>query len=146
MTHPTQEVPAAMELVDVDVAYHGDIRILRGLSLKVRPGLITGVIGPNGAGKSTALRALYGLLKPVAGDVLIDGQGSPACRRGSSSTTASRWCRSTAACSTSFRSMTTFGSPAGRFAATAPGSRTRWSAPTPSFRCCATSAATWRAR
>ena len=74
MTEPTQEVPAAMELVDVDVAYHGDIRILRGLSLKVRPGMITGVIGPNGAGKSTALRALYGLLKPVAGDVLIDGK------------------------------------------------------------------------
>ena len=65
---------AALELAQVDVAYHGDIRILRGLSLKVRTGLITGVIGPNGAGKSTALRALYGLLKPVAGDVLIDGR------------------------------------------------------------------------
>jgi branched-chain amino acid transport system ATP-binding protein len=65
---------AAMELVGVDVAYHGDIRILRGLSLKVRTGMITGVIGPNGAGKSTALRALYGLLKPVSGDVLVDGR------------------------------------------------------------------------
>ena len=32
-----------------------------GLSLAVRPGVITGVIGPNGAGKSTALKALYGL-------------------------------------------------------------------------------------
>jgi branched-chain amino acid transport system ATP-binding protein len=32
------------------------------------------VIGPNGAGKSTALKALYGLLKPVAGDILIDGR------------------------------------------------------------------------
>ncbi len=74
MTDPTQKMPAVMELVNVDVAYHGDIRILRGLSLKVRPGMITGVIGPNGAGKSTALRALYGLLKPVAGDVLIDGK------------------------------------------------------------------------
>jgi branched-chain amino acid transport system ATP-binding protein len=65
---------AVLELDRVDVAYHGDIRILRSLSLKVRPGVITGVIGPNGAGKSTALRALYGLLKPVAGDVLIDGR------------------------------------------------------------------------
>jgi branched-chain amino acid transport system ATP-binding protein len=68
------EQPAVLELARVDVAYHGDIRILRGLSLAVRAGLITGVIGPNGAGKSTALRALYGLLKPVAGDVLIDGR------------------------------------------------------------------------
>jgi branched-chain amino acid transport system ATP-binding protein len=63
-----------LELRSVDVAYHGDIRILQGLSLAVRPGCITGVIGPNGAGKSTALRTLYGLLKPVAGDVLVDGQ------------------------------------------------------------------------
>jgi branched-chain amino acid transport system ATP-binding protein len=62
-----------LELRAVDVAYHGDIRILQGLSMAVRPGSITGVIGPNGAGKSTALRTLYGLLKPVVGDVLIDG-------------------------------------------------------------------------
>ena len=65
---------AVLALDRVDVGYHGDIRILRGLSLEVRPGMITGVIGPNGAGKSTALKALYGLLKPVAGDVLIDGR------------------------------------------------------------------------
>ena len=69
-----QAAPAVLALDKVDVAYHGDIRILRGLSLAVRSGLITGIIGPNGAGKSTALRALYGLLKPVAGDVLIDGR------------------------------------------------------------------------
>jgi branched-chain amino acid transport system ATP-binding protein len=63
-----------LELRGVDVAYYGDIRVLQGLSLAVRAGGITGVIGPNGAGKSTALRALYGLLPPVAGDVLIDGR------------------------------------------------------------------------
>jgi branched-chain amino acid transport system ATP-binding protein len=62
-----------MELRNVSVAYHGDIRILQGLSLAVRPGQVTGVIGPNGAGKSTALRTLYGLLRPVEGDVLVDG-------------------------------------------------------------------------
>ena len=67
-------VQPVLQLREVDVAYHGDIRILQGLSIAVQPGRITGVIGPNGAGKSTALRALDGLLKPVAGDVLIDGQ------------------------------------------------------------------------
>jgi branched-chain amino acid transport system ATP-binding protein len=67
------EIPV-LELRSVDVAYHGDIRILQGLSLAVRPGRITGVIGPNGAGKSTALRTLYGLLKPVAGEVVVDGE------------------------------------------------------------------------
>jgi len=70
----SESEPPILELREVDVAYHGDIRILQSLSLKVKRGGITGVIGPNGAGKSTALRTLYGLLKPVAGDVLIDGQ------------------------------------------------------------------------
>jgi branched-chain amino acid transport system ATP-binding protein len=74
MATATPAAPPVLALDKVDVAYHGDIRILRGLSLAVRPGLITGIIGPNGAGKSTALRALYGLLKPVAGEVLIDGR------------------------------------------------------------------------
>lgn len=68
------EAPPILALREVDVAYHGDIRILQGVSLAVRPGRITGVIGPNGAGKSTSLRALYGLLRPVAGDVLMDGK------------------------------------------------------------------------
>lgn len=68
MTNPV------MELRNVSVAYHGDIRILQGLSLAVRPGQITGIIGPNGAGKSTALRTLYGLLKPIEGDVAVDGE------------------------------------------------------------------------
>lgn len=63
-----------MALRNVSVAYHGDIRILQGLSLALRTGKITGVIGPNGAGKSTALRTLYGLLRPVEGDVLVDGE------------------------------------------------------------------------
>ena len=39
--------------------------------MRVEQGGITGVIGPNGAGKSTALRTLFGLLKPVKGDVYV---------------------------------------------------------------------------
>lgn len=63
-----------MELRGVDVAYHGDIRILQGLNLRVPRGRITGVIGPNGAGKSTALKTLYGFLTPSRGDVLLRGE------------------------------------------------------------------------
>ncbi|MDP6707757.1 MAG: ABC transporter ATP-binding protein [Alphaproteobacteria bacterium] len=63
-----------MELQDVDVAYHGDISVLRGLSLQIAEGLITGIIGPNGAGKSTALKTLYGILHPSKGDVLLRGE------------------------------------------------------------------------
>ncbi len=79
---PPTDTPL-IELRDVDVSYHGDINILRGLHLAVPRGKITGIIGPNGAGKSTALRALYGLLRPSRGEILVDGKvvtGMPAFR------------------------------------------------------------------
>ncbi len=63
-----------MELRSVSVAYQGDIQILKGLSIQLRPNRITGIIGPNGAGNSTALKALYGLLKPTEGDVMLNGR------------------------------------------------------------------------
>lgn len=62
-----------LEMRDVHAAYHGDISILNGLSMKVRRGQITGIIGPNGAGKSTALKTLYGFLRPTRGEILYRG-------------------------------------------------------------------------
>ena len=35
---------------------------------------IVGIIGPNGSGKSTLLKALSHLIRPVAGQVLLQGQ------------------------------------------------------------------------
>ena len=63
-----------LEMRDVHAAYHGDISILNGLSLKARRGQITGIIGPNGAGKSTALKTLYGFLRPTKGEILHRGE------------------------------------------------------------------------
>lgn len=42
-------------------------------TLALAPGTITGVIGPNGSGKTTALRLLAGILKPLSGQILLDG-------------------------------------------------------------------------
>jgi len=64
----------AMELREVSVSYHGDIRVLKELSLRIGAGGITGIIGPNGAGKSTVLKTLYGLLKPSTGDIVLRGE------------------------------------------------------------------------
>jgi branched-chain amino acid transport system ATP-binding protein len=64
---------AILEMEDVHAAYHGDISVLNGLSLKARRGLITGIIGPNGAGKSTALKTIYGFLRPTRGEVRHKG-------------------------------------------------------------------------
>jgi sodium transport system ATP-binding protein len=36
-------------------------------------GCVTALLGPNGAGKTTSLRILYGLLRPDAGEAVVDG-------------------------------------------------------------------------
>jgi sodium transport system ATP-binding protein len=51
----------------------GSVAAVRGVSFTARNGQITGLLGPNGAGKSTTLRMLYTVLRPDAGDALIDG-------------------------------------------------------------------------
>ena len=52
----------------------GTTHAVRDLSLVVPRGLTLGLLGMNGAGKSTTLRMLMGLLKPTAGEALIDGR------------------------------------------------------------------------
>ena len=51
----------------------GALQAVRDVSFTAGDGRITGLLGPNGAGKSTTLRLLYTVLKPDAGDALIDG-------------------------------------------------------------------------
>jgi ABC-type uncharacterized transport system ATPase subunit len=46
----------------------------RDLNFTVRRGAIHAIIGENGAGKSTAMKILFGLMQPHAGEVLIDGK------------------------------------------------------------------------
>ena len=48
--------------------------ISEGLTVDVPEGSFTAVIGPNGCGKSTLLRAFARVLKPTAGQVLLDGK------------------------------------------------------------------------
>lgn len=45
-----------------------------GISLSVNSGEIHALMGENGAGKSTLMNILYGLLKPDAGEILVDGK------------------------------------------------------------------------
>jgi len=48
--------------------------IQRDLDFSVRRGSIFAVMGGSGCGKSTVLKAMIGLLRPVAGTVLVDGE------------------------------------------------------------------------
>ena len=50
------------------------VHILRGVSLELAAGSMTGLIGRNGAGKTTLIKTVMGLLKPGAGAVRFDGR------------------------------------------------------------------------
>jgi branched-chain amino acid transport system ATP-binding protein len=54
--------------------YYGNIRALKGISIEVDENEIVCLIGANGAGKSTALMTISGVLTPVDGDVIYQGQ------------------------------------------------------------------------
>jgi branched-chain amino acid transport system ATP-binding protein len=62
-----------LEIRDLVVCY-GEIEALRGVSVSVDEGQVVTLLGANGAGKSTTLRAISGLSKPAAGDILFDGK------------------------------------------------------------------------
>ena len=51
----------------------GDVTAVDGLTLDVPRGKLFGLVGPDGAGKTTTLRMLAGVLRPTAGDALVDG-------------------------------------------------------------------------
>ena len=57
----------------VSAAYTAETPILNDVSLQIEDGEFIAFVGTNGAGKSTTMRLINGLLKPTAGQVLIDG-------------------------------------------------------------------------
>jgi ABC-2 type transport system ATP-binding protein len=52
----------------------GTVQALDGCSFSVERGRMLGFLGPNGAGKTTAMRAIFGVVEPDAGEVLWDGR------------------------------------------------------------------------
>lgn len=52
---------------------YADAPIITELSVEIPDGRVTAIVGPNACGKSTLLRGLTRLLKPTAGQVILDG-------------------------------------------------------------------------
>jgi len=50
------------------------VQVLRGVSLSLAPGSMTGLIGRNGAGKTTLMKSIMGLLKPSGGALSFEGR------------------------------------------------------------------------
>jgi ATP-binding cassette subfamily C protein len=51
----------------------GDKPVLTNVNFKFSKGQSIGIIGPSGAGKTTLIDIILGLLKPVKGEILVDG-------------------------------------------------------------------------
>jgi polar amino acid transport system ATP-binding protein len=68
---PTSAQPL-VSLRDVQLTLGGNA-ILRGIDLEVQRGQAVSIIGPSGSGKSTILRCVTGLLRPQAGQIILDG-------------------------------------------------------------------------
>jgi lipopolysaccharide export system ATP-binding protein len=49
-------------------------KVVNKVSITVNRGEIVGLLGPNGAGKTTTFYMVVGLVKPQAGEVLLDGE------------------------------------------------------------------------
>ena len=62
-----------IEFKNVCASYDVEVPILKDVSFTINDGDFLAVVGTNGAGKSTTMRLVNGLLKPTAGEVLIDG-------------------------------------------------------------------------
>ena len=54
-------------------AGYGGAAVLRDVNLVVGVGEVVALLGPNGAGKTTTLRAISGMLSPMAGRILCGG-------------------------------------------------------------------------
>ena len=52
--------------------YYGNIRAVRGISIKVNEGEKVCMIGANGAGKSTTLMTISGVYAPVEGEIIFE--------------------------------------------------------------------------
>jgi branched-chain amino acid transport system ATP-binding protein len=61
-----------LEVKNLNVFY-GKLQILWDLSMQVGDESV-GLFGPNGAGKTTLINTILGLVKPVSGEITLDGE------------------------------------------------------------------------
>ena len=76
-----------LEVKNINAGY-GFLQILRDVSFNIDLGEYACIIGPNGAGKSTTMKTIAGLLRPMSGEIIFNGEniaglsGNQAARKG----------------------------------------------------------------
>ncbi len=74
MTPISDQEAATLKLDKLVVSYDVGSPVLREITLQVPDGKIVTLLGANGAGKSTTLKAVSGLLRPLAGSITFGGK------------------------------------------------------------------------
>ena len=64
--------PYAIEAASLSKRF-GDLQVLDQLNIKIRRGETMVIIGRSGVGKSVLLKLIIGILRPDAGDIIVDG-------------------------------------------------------------------------
>uniref|UniRef100_A0A8C6GSA7 Phosphatidylcholine translocator ABCB4 n=1 Tax=Mus spicilegus TaxID=10103 RepID=A0A8C6GSA7_MUSSI len=74
--HKPDSIKGNLEFSDVHFSYpsRANIKILKGLNLKVKSGQTVALVGNSGCGKSTTVQLLQRLYDPTEGKISIDGQ------------------------------------------------------------------------
>lgn len=63
-----------LEVRNLNFSYPNGAGKLENVNLKIGAGEILTILGRNGAGKSTTLGLISGSLKPVSGEIFLDGK------------------------------------------------------------------------
>ena len=66
-----------MEVQNVSASYTGDEMVLEDINLKIRRGRTVALVGESGSGKSTLARVITGLLPPLKGKIIFEGNELP---------------------------------------------------------------------
>ncbi|WP_022666889.1 ABC transporter ATP-binding protein [Desulfospira joergensenii] len=62
-----------LEVKNLNAGY-GYLQILRDVSLNIDQGEYVCIVGPNGAGKSTTMKTVAGLISPMGGSIVFNGE------------------------------------------------------------------------
>jgi branched-chain amino acid transport system ATP-binding protein len=62
-----------LEFSDVDT-YYGDLHVLKKVNYEIGKGEIVSLLGGNACGKSTTMKTIMGIVRPVRGTVMFEGQ------------------------------------------------------------------------
>ncbi len=72
--HALQDVRGDVQMKHVTFSYDEGVKVLRDVSLHVRPGQTAALVGPSGGGKSTLCHLIPRFYEADSGEILIDGQ------------------------------------------------------------------------